>query len=82
MTYFAESLGLSVLLETESGEVDTGAEDLGFGQDTDTTNTVDFHLHVWVTIGVAKVGQMRAPCRVLCVSLHNDRVLIKCIRKR
>lgn len=81
MSYLAEPFCLGVLLKTECGEVATGAEDLGFCKNADTTDTVNFHFHVRVTIGVAKVCQMRAPGRVLCVTLYNDGVLIERIRK-
>lgn len=81
MSYLAESFCLSMLLETERREVAAGAEDLCFCEDTDTTNTVDFHFHVRVTVWVAKVGQVRAPCCVLCVTFHNDCVLIKGVCK-
>jgi hypothetical protein len=79
MAYLAESLGLSVLLKTERREVDTGTEDLGFRKNANTTNTVNLHFHVWVTVGVAKVGQMRAPSSVLCVSLYNDCILVESV---
>jgi hypothetical protein len=82
MTYLAESFSLSVLLETECGEVHSRAEDLRLCQDTDTTDTVNLHLHVWVTVRVAQIRQMRAPRGVLCITFHNDRVLIKSIGER
>lgn len=80
-TNLAESLGLSVLLETESWEVNARSEHLGFSKDTDTTNTVNLHLHIWVTIWIAKVGQMWAPCSILCISLDNDSVLVESVCK-
>jgi hypothetical protein len=82
MTHLAESFGLSMLLKTECGEVHSRAEDLRLGQDTDTTDTVDLHLHIWVTVWVAQVGQMRAPGGILCITFHNDRVLVKSIGER
>ena len=78
-SYLAKPFSLCVLLETESGEVNTRAEHPGFGQDTDTADTVNLHLHVWVAIGVAEVGQMRSPCSILCVSFDNDSILIESI---
>lgn len=78
-TYLAKPFGLSVLLETESREMNTGTKDLCLGQDTNTTDTVDLHLHIWVAVGVTEVSQMRSPGSVLCVSFHNDSVFIECI---
>lgn len=79
ITYLAESLGLRVLLETEGREMDAGTEDLCLGQDTDTTNTVDLHLHVRVTIGIAQVSQMRTPSGVFCITLYDDSVFVECV---
>ena len=81
MFYLAESLCLGVLLETEGREVATSAEDLCFCEDTDTSDTINLHLHVWVTVWIAKVGQMRAPGCILCITLYNDCVLVKRIGK-
>ena len=68
-----------MLFKTESGEVYTLTENLGLGQDTDTSNTVDFHLHVWVAIGVAQVCQMGTPGSVLCITLHDDGILVQSV---
>jgi len=70
-----------MLLEAESWEVDAGTEDFSFGKNTDSANAIDLHFHIWVTVGVAKVGQMRAPCSIFGVTLNDNRVLIKCIRQ-
>lgn len=78
-TYLAKTFSLSMLLETESREVDTRAEDLRLCQDTDSTNTINLHLHIWVTVGVAEVGQMRAPSGVLCVTFYNDCILVESV---
>ena len=80
LSYLAESFGLSVLLETESREVHATPEDLRLCQNAHTSDTVNFHLHVRVTVGVAEVGKMGAPSGVLCVALDNDGILIKSIR--
>lgn len=82
VTYLAKTFGLSVLFKTESREMNSRAEDLCFCQDTDTTDTVDLHLHVWVTVGVAEISQMRSPGSVLCVSFDNDSIFIECIGQR
>src|SRR5690242_7502840 len=71
-----------MLLETESREVDTRTEDLGLSQNTDTTNSVNLHLHIWITVGVAEVCQMRSPSSVLCVSFDNDSVFIEGVGER
>jgi hypothetical protein len=81
MTYLAESFSLGVLLEAECREVHSRAEDLCLCQNTDTTDTVNLHLHVWVTVRVAQVSQMWTPGGVFCVTLHNDRIFVKGVRK-
>lgn len=65
-----------MFFKTESGEVDTRAEHLGFSENTDTSDTVDFHLHVWVAIGIPQIGQMGSPRGILRISLDDDRVFI------
>jgi len=82
MTYLAKTFGLSVLLETEGREVNTRTEDLCLCQNTDTADTVDLHLHVWVTVRVAEVGQMRSPGSVFSVAFDNDSVFVEGISKR
>jgi hypothetical protein len=32
--------------------MNTTSKYFGSGQDTDSTNTIDFHFHVWVTVWV------------------------------
>jgi hypothetical protein len=81
VTYLAESFGLGVLLEAECGEMHSGAEDLCLCQNTDTTDTVNLHLHVGVTVRVAQVSQMWTPSGVFRVTLHNDRVFVKGVGK-
>ena len=70
-----------MLLKAESREVDAGAEDLGLGQDTDTTHAVDLHLHIGIAVRVAQVSKMRPPRRILGVSLDDDRVFIESVGK-
>lgn len=81
-SYLAKTLSLSVLLKAESREVHAASEYLGLRKNTDTSNTIDLHLHVGVTVRVAKVGKMRAPCGIFCVALNNDSVLIKSVSQR
>ena len=57
----------------------TSTENLCFGQNADTSYTINFHLHVRVTVRIAKVGQMGSPCSIFCVALDNDRILIQCV---
>jgi len=80
-TYLAETLRLSMLLKAKSREVNTSAEHSCLGQNTDTTNTVNLHLHVRVTIGVSEVCKMSAPSSILRISFDDDRILIKSICK-
>lgn len=68
-----------MLLETESREVYSLTENLGLGKNTDTTNTVDLHLHVGVTVRVTEIGQMRTPGSVFCVTFDNDSILIQSV---
>jgi hypothetical protein len=82
VTYLAKAFSLSVLLEAESGEVNTGAEDLCLSKNTDTTHTIYLHFHIWVAIRIAKVGQMRSPSSVLCVPFHNNSVFVEGVGKR
>tara|TARA_R110002003_G_scaffold152_6_gene13629 strand:- start:11767 stop:12129 length:363 start_codon:yes stop_codon:yes gene_type:complete len=81
-TYLAETLGLSMFLKAECGEMDARSEDFGFCEDTNTTDTVNLHLHIWVTVRVAEVGQMRAPGGVLRITFDNDCILIKSVCER
>jgi hypothetical protein len=82
VTYLAEAFGFSMLLKAESGEVNTGAEHLRLRENTDTTNTVNLHLHIWVAVGVAKVGQMGSPGSILCISFNDDSVFVESVGKR
>ena len=81
-TYLAKALSLSVLLETEGREVNTRTEDFRFGQDTDTTNSINLHLHVWVTVGIAEISQMRSPGSVLCISVDDNSIFIERVSER
>ena len=71
-----------MLLKAKGGEVDTLSEDFRFGENRHTTDAVNLHFHIGVAIGVAEVGQMRAPGSILCVSFHNDSVLVKGVGER
>jgi hypothetical protein len=66
-----------VLLEAEGREMHARTEHAGLGQDADTANTINLHLHVWVAIGITEVGQMRTPCSILGVALHNDGIFVE-----
>lgn len=79
MSYLAKALGFGMLLEAKGWEMNASTEYPGLCQNTDTTNAIQFHFHVRVTVGVAEVGEMRPPCRVLGVPLHDDCVFIECI---
>lgn len=68
-----------MLLKGKGREMDSCSEDLCLGQDTDTADSVDLHLHVRVAKGVSQVSQMRSPGSVLGVTLDNDGVFIQCI---
>jgi hypothetical protein len=76
MTYLAESLGLGVLLETKGWEVDTCPEHLCFRKNANASYSVQFHLHVRVSVRVTEVGQVRPPCGVFGVTFNNDCVLV------
>lgn len=66
-----------MLLEAERWEMHTSSKHESLGQNADTTNTVDLHLHVRVTVGVAEVSQMRSPGGILCIALDNDGVFVQ-----
>lgn len=70
-----------MLFETEGWEMATRAKDLGLGKDTDAPDTINLHLHVRISIGVPKVGQMRPPSGVLGVALYDDGVFVQGIRQ-
>jgi hypothetical protein len=72
-TYLAKAFGLGMLFETESGEVGTLAEHLCLRKNTDTTDTINLHLHVWVAV---------RPCSVLGISFNNNSVLVEGVGKR
>jgi len=68
-----------MLLKAERREMDARAEDLSLGQDTDSTDAVDLHLHIGIAIWVAQVSKVRPPRRILCVSLDDDGVFIESV---
>lgn len=75
--YLSEAFRLGMLLERERWEVGTGTENLGFGENGYTTDTINLHLDIRITVGVTEVGEMRAPGGVLGVPLNDNGVLIK-----
>lgn len=81
ISYLAETFRFRVFLEREGGEVDACSENFGLGQDTDTADSVDFHLDVWVTVGVAEVGQVGTPGGVFGVPFDDNCILIEGIGK-
>lgn len=80
-TYLSEPFGLSVFFKTKCWEMYTGAEDFSLGQNTNTANAVNLHLHVRVSVWVAQICKMRTPGSVFCIALHDDSILIKRISK-
>lgn len=77
MSYLAESFRLGVLLKAKGREMDTATEDPGLGQNTDTANAINLHLHIGVAVRVAKIGKMGSPGRVFRITLDNDGILIE-----
>lgn len=57
--------------------MDTATEYLGLGQDTDTADTVNLHLHIGVTVGITQIGKMRSPGGVFGVSFDNDGIFVQ-----
>lgn len=57
----------------------SSAENPGFGENADSTDTINLHLDVWVAIRVAKVSQMGTPSSVLGITFDNDGVFIECV---
>lgn len=78
-SHLSETFRLGVLLKAEGREMHARAEHARLGQDADTANTVNLHLHVWVAIWITKVGQVRTPCGILGVALHNDGIFVESI---
>lgn len=74
--YLSKSFCLGMLLEAKGREMDTGSENLGLGQNTDTSNSINLHFHIWITVGVSKVGQMRTPSSILSIALDNNGVFV------
>ncbi len=66
-----------MLFKAKGWEMNTATEYLGLGQDTDTTNTVNFHLHIGVTVGITKIGKMGSPGGIFGVSFDNDGVFVQ-----
>lgn len=80
-TNFSETFSLRMLLERESREVSTSPENPSFGKNTNTTDTINVHLHIRVTIGVPKVGKMRPPGSVFRVPLDDNCIFVKSVGK-
>lgn len=78
-SYLAKCLRFRVLLKAKGGKMHTGTEYLGFGQNADTADAVDFHLHIWVSVRIPEIGQMWPPCSILGVALYDDCILIQCL---
>lgn len=74
--HFPKALSFCMFLEAESREVDAGSEHTGLGQNADTSYSIDLHLHIWISVGVSQVSQVRSPCRILGVSFDNDSILV------
>lgn len=81
VVYLAKSLCLSMLLEAERREVDSRAEHLRLGQNTDTSNAIQLHLHVGITVRITEIGQMRPPGGILSVTLYNDSIFVQGFRE-
>lgn len=82
VTHLAKSFCLSMFLEAESREMDTRSENLGLCQDTDSSNAIDLHFHVWVAEWIAEIRQVRSPCSILGVTFDDNSILIKRIGER
>ena len=81
ISYLSKAFGLSMFFKAESREVDTLAEDLCFSKNANTTNTINLHFHVGISIGIAQVSQMRSPGCILCIAFYNDSVFVQSICK-
>lgn len=79
--YLSESFRLCMFFETERWEMDACSEHAGLRENTDTSNPIDFHFHIWITVWISKVGKMRSPGGVFCISLHNNGILVQGISK-
>lgn len=79
--YLSESLGLGMFFEAERWEMDACSKHASLREDTDTSNAIDFHFHIRITVWISKVGEMRSPGGVFCISLHNDGILVQSISK-
>lgn len=77
--YLSKAFSFGMLFKAEGWEMDPRAKDPRFGEDADTANTVDLHLHVRITVGVSQICQMWSPCRVFCVALHDDGIFVQSV---
>ena len=71
-----------MLLKAERREVDAISEDTSLGQNANTPNAINLHLHIRVTIGVPKVSQMRTPGGILRIAFDNHGILVQRIGQR
>lgn len=71
-----------MLLKGERREVASCAEHARLRKNRDTTNTVNFHFDIGITVGVAEVSQVGPPGGVLGITFHNDGIFIKSIGER
>lgn len=78
-SYLPEPFGLGMLLKTESWEMNSGAEDSRFGEDTDAPNPVDFHFHVRIAVGISEVCQMWPPGGIFGISFYNNSVFVQSV---
>lgn len=65
-----------MLLKTEGREVDPSTKNARLRQDTDASDPIQLHLHVWVTVGIAQVREVWSPGRVLGVALYDYGILV------
>lgn len=80
-TNLSEALGLGMFLKREGREVYSSPENPSFSKDTDSPDTINFHLHIRVTIGVPKVSKMRSPGSVFCISFNDNGIFIQGVGK-
>ena len=80
-THLSETFSLGMLLETEGWEMNTGPEDTGFCQNTDTSHTIKLHLHIRIPVRVTQICEVRPPRCILGITLHNDCILVQSFSK-
>jgi hypothetical protein len=70
------------LSKGECGEMGTSSEHACFCKDTDTSDSINLHLDIRITIWVTEISQMRSPGGVFGISLDDDGIFIECLSKR